>query len=53
MHLEPSNSLWWYRLGIVREAAGEKEDAIAAYQTAVKLRPEFKEAAEALKRVKI
>jgi len=53
VHLEPSNSLWWYRLGIVREAAGEKEGAIAAYQTAVKLRPEFKEAAEALKRVKI
>lgn len=53
VHLEPSNSLWWYRLGIVREAAGEKEGAIAAYQTAVRLRPEFKEAAEALKRVKI
>ncbi len=53
VHLDPGNALWWYRLGIVREAAGEKKAAIDAYKTALKLRPNYKEASNAINRIKI
>ncbi len=53
VHLDPGNSLWWYRLGVVREAAGEKHSAVAAYKTALKLRPNYKEASDAISRIKI
>ncbi len=53
VHLDPGNALWWYRLGITREAAGEKNGAIKAFNTALKLRPNYKAAADALKRIKI
>lgn len=52
VYLEPGLSLWWYRLGTVREVVGDKTGATAAYQRALKLRPDFKEATEGLGRVR-
>lgn len=50
--LEPGLSLWWYRLGTVRETLGEKQPAMQAYERALKLRPEYKEASDGLNRVR-
>mgnify|MGYP003315686421 FL=1 len=44
---EPSNALWWYRCGLAREKAGNKESAKAAFQTAIKLRANYTEAQQA------
>lgn len=52
VHLEPSNPLWWYRLGIAREQAGNQQGAKDAFQRALNLRQDYKEAAEGLARVK-
>ena len=46
--LESRVFLWWYRLGMVREAAGDFAYAVEAYQTALDLNPGSREAAEAL-----
>jgi tetratricopeptide (TPR) repeat protein len=48
--LEGSVFLWWYRLGTVREAAGEYASAIAAYEKVLGLNPNYREASEALER---
>ncbi|AGT44847.1 tetratricopeptide repeat protein [Treponema pedis] len=53
VHLEPGNGLWWYRLGIVREAAGEKRSALDAFQAALRIWPDYKDAIEAVKRIRI
>ena len=53
VHLEPSNSLWWYRLGLAREQAGHKESARNAFQQALNIRKDYKEAAEGLARVQL
>ena len=53
VHLEPSNSLWWYRLGLAREQAGDKRNARDAFQRALTIRKEYKEAAEGLARLKL
>jgi len=50
--LEGSISLWWYRLGTVREAAGEYLSAIEAYEKVLSLNPNYREATEALERTK-
>jgi tetratricopeptide (TPR) repeat protein len=50
--LEPSISLWWYRLGSVRESVGDKTRAGEAYQRALKLRPDYKEASDGANRVR-
>jgi len=50
--LEPAISLWWYRLGTVRETVGDKKGASDAYQRAIKLRPDYKDATEGLNRVR-
>jgi tetratricopeptide (TPR) repeat protein len=50
--LEGSMFIWWYRLGIVREAAGEYESASAAYERSVILNPASREASDALERTK-
>lgn len=52
VHLEPSLALWWFRLGSVRESAGDKAGASEAYQRALKLRPDYREATEGLGRVR-
>jgi tetratricopeptide (TPR) repeat protein len=52
IYLEPGISLWWYRLGSVREILGDKPRATEAYQRAIKLRPDYKEANEGLSRVR-
>jgi len=51
VHLEPSNSLWWYRLGLAREQAGHKQEAKEAFQRALSIRKDYKEAADGLSRV--
>lgn len=52
VRLEPNLPLWWYRLGMAREQAAEYGSAAAAYEKAVSLNPSYKDAAEALDRVK-
>lgn len=52
VYLEPSISLWWYRLGTIRETIGDKKNATEAYLRALKLRPEYKEATDGLNRVR-
>lgn len=48
---EPAVPLWWYRLGRAREDSGNKVGAKAAYQHAIKYRPNYPDASAALKRV--
>ncbi|MCQ2580091.1 MAG: tetratricopeptide repeat protein [Treponemataceae bacterium] len=48
---EPSIALWWYRLGIAREKAGNPEKAKEAYKKALALNPSYKEAEQALSRL--
>ena len=50
--LEGNVFLWWYRLGIVREAAGEYASAISAYERALALNSGSRESAEALERTR-
>jgi tetratricopeptide (TPR) repeat protein len=50
VRLEPNSALWWYRLGSVRESAGELSPAIEAYQRALRLNPNYREATEGLTR---
>ena len=50
VRLEPGLALWWYRLGSVREAAGDFQQAADAYERAVKLNPEYREANDGLAR---
>ena len=50
--LEPNLALWWYRLGLAREGAGEPSSAVLAYERAIALNPGYKEATEGLARVK-
>ena len=53
VHLEPSNSLWWYRLGLAREQTGYKQSARDAFQRALNIRKDYKEAAEGLARAQL
>ena len=52
VRLSPSNSLWWYRLGVAREYAGEPLSAADAYERAVRLNPEYQAASDSLARVR-
>jgi tetratricopeptide (TPR) repeat protein len=47
---EPSIALWWYRLGLAREAASDYAAAIEAFQRALAINPGYSEAAGALSR---
>jgi tetratricopeptide (TPR) repeat protein len=49
--LEAGMSLWWYRLGTVREALGDKEYAAEAFNRALRIRPHYDDAAAGLQRV--
>jgi tetratricopeptide (TPR) repeat protein len=50
VRLEPNVALWWYRLGSAREAAGDNAPASEAYQRALRLNPNYQEAAAGLAR---
>jgi tetratricopeptide (TPR) repeat protein len=50
--LNPNNSSWWYRLGLSREAAGERVQAIQAYEQAIKLNPRDQQTRDALDRAR-
>lgn len=53
VHLEPFNSLWWYRLGLAREQSGQKQSAKEAFEKALSIRKDYKEAAEGLSRLQL
>ena len=48
---EPNIALWWYRLATVREQAGDQRPAIEAYQHALRLNSNYREAREGLARL--
>ena len=50
VRLEPGSALWWYRLGSVREASGDYSQAAEAYERAVRLNPNYREANDGLAR---
>ncbi|MDR0551055.1 MAG: tetratricopeptide repeat protein [Spirochaetaceae bacterium] len=50
--LQPSSALWWYRLGIARESAGELGPARIAYEQALKINPNYTQASEGLARAR-
>ena len=51
LRIEPSISLWWYRLAMVREQIGDRRLAIEAYQQSLRLNPNYSEAREGLARL--
>jgi tetratricopeptide (TPR) repeat protein len=51
VRLEPGIALWWYRLATVRESAGDKMPAGEAYERALRLNPDYREASAGLARV--
>ncbi|MHB9291501.1 hypothetical protein Holit_00578 [Hollandina sp. SP2] len=50
VQLEPSLFLWWYRLGMVREALEDFTAAVQAYERALRLNPGYEEAQAGLGR---
>ena len=50
VRLEPNVALWWYRLGTVREAAGDHPQAVTAYGQALRITPYYPEASEGFAR---
>ncbi|GHV28643.1 hypothetical protein AGMMS4952_12860 [Spirochaetia bacterium] len=50
VRIDPGAALWWFRLGSVREEAREWQPAMEAYQRALRLNPNYREAAEGLER---
>jgi tetratricopeptide (TPR) repeat protein len=52
VRLDPGSALWWYRLGSVRESAGDAAPAVEAYERALRLNPNYPEASEGLARVR-
>ena len=51
IRFEPNLSLWWYRLGSVREAVGDRGPAVEAYRQALRLNPNYREARNGLSRL--
>ena len=51
VRIDPSVALWWFRLGTVRERAGDRIPAIEAYQRAIRLNPNHQEARNGLTRL--
>jgi tetratricopeptide (TPR) repeat protein len=52
VRLEPGIALWWYRLGEVREFAGDKAPATEAYERALRLNPDYRQARDGLNRLR-
>ncbi|GHV82015.1 hypothetical protein AGMMS49991_05730 [Spirochaetia bacterium] len=50
VRLDPGAALWWYRLGSVRESTGDLAPAAEAYERALRLNPNYREATEGLAR---
>ena len=50
VRLDPGAALWWFRLGSVREEVLEFQSAMEAYQRALRLNPNYREATEGLER---
>jgi tetratricopeptide (TPR) repeat protein len=50
VRLDPGSALWWYRLGSVRESVGDLSPAVEAYQQALRLNPNYREARDGLER---
>jgi tetratricopeptide (TPR) repeat protein len=51
LYVEGGNvALWWYRLGEVREASKDYQAAIDAYEAALKITPNYRQASEGLQR---
>jgi tetratricopeptide (TPR) repeat protein len=51
VRFEPNIALWWYRLASVREETGDSRPAIEAYQQALRLNPNYREARNGLARL--
>ncbi|MDR3324862.1 MAG: tetratricopeptide repeat protein [Spirochaetaceae bacterium] len=52
VRLEPGMALWWYRLGLAREALGDKAYAAEAFERALRINSSYRDAADALNRVR-
>ncbi|MDR3355800.1 MAG: tetratricopeptide repeat protein [Spirochaetaceae bacterium] len=52
VQLTPDVALWWYRLGSVRESAGDYRFASEAYERALKLDPGYSQASSGLERTR-
>ncbi|MDR3301126.1 MAG: tetratricopeptide repeat protein [Spirochaetaceae bacterium] len=52
VRLEPGMALWWFRLGLAREALGDKMYAAEAFERALRINPADTRATEALDRVR-
>jgi tetratricopeptide (TPR) repeat protein len=52
LRLDSGLALWWYRLGSVRESAGDAVPAVEAYERALRINPNYPEAREGLARVR-
>jgi tetratricopeptide (TPR) repeat protein len=51
VRLSPNVPLWWYRLALAREGAGDRDQAIEAVQRAISLDPNYQNAIDALARL--
>jgi tetratricopeptide (TPR) repeat protein len=51
IRFEPNLALWWFRLASVRELVGDRNQAIEAYQQALRLNPNHGEARNGLTRL--
>ena len=52
VRLQPGLALWWFRLGTVRESAGDMTAARSAYEQALKINPNYTQASEGLTRTR-
>jgi tetratricopeptide (TPR) repeat protein len=50
VRLEGGVAMWWYRLGLSREGAGDYQAAVTAYEQSLRLDPAYVQANEALLR---
>ena len=50
VRLYPGQALWWFRLATVREAAGDFENAVLAYEEVLRLNPNHQAASSGLAR---
>jgi tetratricopeptide (TPR) repeat protein len=50
--LEPGLPLWWFRLAQVRELLGDRTEATAAYEQAIRINPNYQEAIAGLARTR-